>query len=432
MIVNAFLLLFFLIAIIYSIKYRFIQIYFLKESRKSFRKEKTSYYAFLMTLASHIGAGNIVGVTTALIIGGPGSILWMIISSFFLGIYALFENTLSVKYSTIINNETRGGACFYIDKGLGNKKLAIIFSFLLLCSSTIFFGPLQVNTLSQSLIIPFNFEKWIILLLMIGFAFLVIFRGTKKILSFIDKLVPIMTLVFLLVGLITIIYNYKSLPNVVILIVKDAFNIKSIAGAITGGSLIIGLKRSHFSNEAGLGTTPTLSGMSNIKSSVSQGYVQVLSVFIDTAVMCTIMGVMILLYDIEIFRYEGVELAIHIYEIILGDFGKYLGSFLLFSFSFATWISSYYAGETNILYLQSALNKNKNQIRKLYKILFLISTIFGIYSTGLAVWDAIDIGMVILGIMNIYVMYKLENDFKNELNIFFDYCPKITKKIINK
>lgn len=427
MIINAFLLLFFLIAVFLSIKYQFIQIYFLQVSRASFRKEKTSYYAFLMTLASHIGAGNIVGVTTALILGGPGSILWMIISAFFLSIYALIENTLSVKYSTIINNETRGGACFYIDKGLNKKGLAIIFSFMLLCSSTIFFGPLQVNTLSQSIIIPFKINKAIILVAMFLFAYFVIFKGTKRILYFIDKIVPIMTLVFLLVGLITIIINIKMLPNVVKLIVKDAFSIKSIFGALTGGAVIIGLKRSHFSNEAGLGTTPTLSGMSNIKSSISQGYVQVLSVIIDTAVMCTIMGLMILLYDIETFHFEGVELAIYIYEIILGDFGRYLGSFLLFCFSFATWISSYYSGETNIMYLQSHLKKDKNQIRNLYKILFLLSTIFGIYSSGLAVWDAIDIGMVILGIINIYIMFSLEKDFKNELNIFKNTIL-ITKK----
>lgn len=418
-IINAFLFLFFLIAIIYTIKFKFIQVHFLKVSVKSFKKDKSSYYAFLMTLASHIGAGNIVGVTTALIIAGPGSLLWMIISSFFISIFALIENTLSVKYSTRINNETRGGASFYIDKGLGKKKLAIVFSFLLLCSSTIFFGPLQVNTLSKSIIIPFKIDKSVIMIMMIAFSFLVIFRGTNKIVWFIDKLVPIMTLIFLSVGLITIFMNIRYVPSVVKTIVIDAFDFKSIYGGFTGSAMIIGLKRSHFSNEAGLGTSPTLSGMSRIDSSVSQGYVQVLSVFIDTAVMCTIMGIMILLYDIEMALFEGVELAIHIYEIILGNFGKYLGSFLLFSFSLATWVSSYYSGETNILYLQSALKTKKNQIRKLYKVLFLASTIFGIYSNALVVWDAIDIGMVLLGIINLYVIFKLECKFKEELTIFY-------------
>ena len=371
-----------------------------------------------MTLASHIGAGNIVGVTTALIIGGPGSILWMIISCCFISFYALIENTLSVKYREIINGETRGGACFYIEKGLGNKPLAIIFSFLLLCSSTIFFGPLQVNTLSQSLIIPFKMEKWLIMVIMILFAFVFVFRGTKVIINFIEMLVPIMILVFLSVGMVTIVMNISEIPNIIILIIKDAFNFKSFYGAFLGGAMIVGLKRSHFSNEAGLGSSPTLSGMSKIIHPISQGYVQVLSVFIDTAIMCTIMGIMILIYDIEMDYFDGVELAIYIYEIIFGDFGRYLGSFLLFTFSIATWVSSYYSGETNILYLQKVLKKDKNQIRNLYKVLFLISTIFGIYANSFAVWDLIDIGMVFLGIINIYVMVKLEKQFKRELDNF--------------
>ena len=418
MIINAFLFLFFIIAIIYSFKYRFIQISFIKESRKALKKERTSYYAFLMTLASHIGAGNIVGVTSALIIGGPGSLLWMIISSFFISIFALIENTLSVKYRQEINGETRGGASFYIDKGLGKKKLAILFSFLLLCSSTIFFGPLQVNTLSQSLIIPFKIDQALVLIIMILFSFFVIFKGTKIIIKFIEMLVPFMTLVFVLVAIICILLNINRMPSIIVMVVKDAFNFKSITGALLGGAMIVGLKRSAFSNEAGLGTSPTLSGMSKISSPVAQGYVQILTVFIDTAVMCTLMGVMILIYDINMEGFEGISLAIYVYEVIFGEFGKYLGSFLLFSFSLATWVSSYYSGETNILYLQSHLKKDGNHIRNLYKLLFISSTVFGIYANAPEIWSAIDIGMVFLGIINIYVMIKLDKDFKGELSKF--------------
>lgn len=420
MIVNLFIFSFFIIAVIYTFKYRFIQFRFLKESHKVLRQEKSSYAAFLMTLASHLGAGNIVGVTTALIYGGPGSLLWMVISCFFISIFSLIENTLAVKYHEVIDGEYRGGASYYIKNGLKARYLGLIFCFFLLLANTIFFGPLQVNTISESLKIPFNLTNELIIAFLVLFALFIIFRGTKSILNFLEKLVPIMTIVFLGVSITTILYNINHLPEVCALIFKDAFTFHSIRGAFLGNAVIIGLKRSAFSNEAGLGTAPTLSAMSKVKNPISQAYVQVLGVFVDTALMCTLMGLMILVYDIELAMFEGCSLAVYIFEVIFSKIGMHLGSFLLFTFAMATWVSSYYIGETNMLFIAQNMKIKKKTIRKFYQFLFLITTICGVILTGKQVWDFVDYGMMFLGTINLYAIIKLEKDFKKELNIYFE------------
>lgn len=384
------------------------------------KSERSSYAAFMMTLASHLGAGNIVGVTTALIYGGPGSLFWMVVSCIFISIFSLMENTLAVKYHEIINGEYRGGACYYIKNGLKNPKLALLFCFFLLLANTIFFGPLQVNTISESLKIPFNISDELIIGFLLLFSFLVIFRGTKAIISFIEKLVPIMTIVFLGVSISTILYNINHLPGVFNLILKDAFTFRSVGGAVIGNALIIGLKRSAFSNEAGLGTAPTMSSMSKVKSPVSQAYVQVLGVFVDTVLMCTLMGLMILVYDIELSMFEGCSLAVYIFEVIFSNIGMHLGSFLLFTFAMATWVSSYYVGETNMLFLSQNMNIKKKLIHNIYKGLFILTTISGVLLNGKQVWDFIDYGMMFLGSINLYAIIKLEKIFKKELKNYFD------------
>lgn len=409
----------FILAIIYTFKYKFIQLRFITESKKVLRQNKSVYATFLMTLASHIGAGNIVGVTTALIYGGPGSLFWMWVSCLFTSIFSLIENTLAVKYKETINGENRGGSSYYIHKGLHKPILAIIFSGFLVLNSTIFFGPIQVNTVAQSIKIPFQVSNFFILCLLLLTALLIIFRGTKKILRFIEIIVPIMTLCFLGIAIITIVFNIKSIPGVFSIILKDAFTFQSVKGALIGGALIIGLKRSSFSNEAGLGTAPSISAMSENKSSISQAYVQVFGVFVDTVLMCTLMGLMILLYDINLTKYEGASLAIYIFEVIFGKFGFYLGAFFLFTFALATWVSSYYAGESNMLYIiKNTKLTNKSAIH-IYQLIYLLGTIMGIYATNNILWDFVDYGIIFLGIINTYAILKLEKEFQNELRIYF-------------
>lgn len=374
-----------------------------------------------MTLASHIGAGNIVGVTTALIYGGPGSLLWMAIACFFMSIFSLIENTLAIKYRVKINGEYRGGASYYINNGIKATKLAILFSGILVLTNTIFFGSLQVNTLSESIKIPFSISDITIMLILLAFTYLVMFRGTRRIVKFIEGIVPIMTLIFFAISIVVIFYNYRLLPNLTVTIFISAFSFKSIGGALVGGAFIIGLKRSAFSNEAGFGTAPSIAAMSEVKSPVAQGYVQVLGVFVDTVFMCTLMGLMILVYNIDLQKFNGATLAVYIFEVIFGNVGLYIGSFFLFTFSIATWVSSYYAGESNMLYLGNHMKVKNESLIFFYRFLYLLGTFIGVFFTVETLWDFVDYGLVLLGLINIYTILRLEKEFKTELKIHFNY-----------
>lgn len=409
MIVNVIILFIFMLSIIYTFKYKFIQLNFIKESKLAL-KNKSSKTAFMLSLGSHIGAGNILGVTSALIIGGPGVLFWMCICTFFTSIFSLIENTLGLKYRVIIENEGRGGSPYYILKGLNKPKLASLFSILLVLSSSIFFLPIQVKGVTFSLNYITSINNDIITILLLIFVFIFVFNGTKLITKLINKIVPLMTLLFLLICFYAIISKWSLIDDVIKIIIQDAFNIKS--GFIS--LIILGLKRSIFSNEAGLGTAPSINCYSD-NTPIKQGYLQVLTCFIDTIVMCVLLGIVILLYDIDLYSYSSNELSIIIFEKILPFYGKEIGSFLLFIFSLATIISSFYSGETNMLFNSLSNERRINKLKFYYKVLFIIGILLGSYAKNNFLWNLVDYGLVFLGIVNIIVIIKLEDKFKIEL-----------------
>lgn len=416
-IINVIILIFFIISIYLTFKYKFIQFKSIGVCLKVLKKEKNNgskkaYQTFLVSLANHIGVGNIVGVISALIIGGPGSIFWMWIFAIFSSIYSIMENTLSVKYRDEIDGEYRGGSAYYIIKGLKtNNKikyvLGIIISVFLVLSNTVLFQPLQVNTVSISLEMLLGFPKYLVLLLLLILCLFVIFKGTKKIIKFSEIIVPVMSVLFILIGLLIILFNIKIFPNVIKTIVVNAFDKK----AILSGCIFVGFRRSLFSHEAGLGTAPSITAMAENVKPIEEGYISSVGVFVDTIVMCSLTGFMILIYNVDLNKFTGVDLVMHIFEIIFGSFGKYLAFFFLLTFALATIVSEFYLGESNMLFI------NKSIIGKLiYKGLFILGIVMGIYLDTSSIWIIIDFGIIILGIINIYVLIKLRKDFEYELN----------------
>ncbi|MCI6014980.1 MAG: alanine:cation symporter family protein [Coprobacillus sp.] len=413
MIINIIILVFFLFSIYFTIKYKFMQ---LKSPFKSYKiivkdKSKSSYQTFMVLLASHIGTGNIVGITSALIVGGPGSLFWMWIYAIFASILSLIENTLAQVYKEKIDNENRGGSSYYIFKGLGLKKLALVIAFFLMLSNTIFFQPLQVNTISETIIILTNTKKIIIFIFLLGFTFLVIFRGTKTIVHFSEFIVPIMSITYILLGLFLIVINIEKFPSVIKIIIEDAFKRESILG----GVIFVGFKRSLFSHEAGLGTMPTISAMDECDKPINQGFISCFGVFIDTIVMCSLTGFMILLYNVKLENSSQVELIINVFKMIFGKTGVFLASFFMLTFAFATFVSQFYLGESNLLFLTKDKESKRKVYSILYKILFIMGIFLGVYSNTNSIWNIIDIGMILLGIINLYAICKLSSVFKREI-----------------
>ena len=407
---------YFLIAVIFTFKYKFLQFRALGETRKILGKEKnrSAYSTFMLGMASHIGTGNIVGISTALIYGGPGSIFWMWVFAIFTSIFSLIENTLAQKYKEKIDGENRGGACFYIRKGLNNKVLSIIFAVFLVLANTVLFQPLQVNTISETVNITFGINKMIILVCFIIFTYIVIFKGTKRIVRFSEFIVPVMSLTYIAVTSFIIIINLNSFIGMVKLIISDAFNLNSILAGGCCSSLLIGFKRSMFSHEAGLGTMPSISAMADCKYPIQQGYISTVGVYVDTLLMCTLTGFAILIIKKDISNFLGVDLIIHIFELVLGKLGFYLAGFFMFTFALATVVGEFYLGESNLLYIIKE-KRNKKWYNILYKGLFLSGIIIGVTNNTKDIFSIVDTGMVLLGIANIYAIIKLIKVFNKEL-----------------
>ena len=182
------------------------------------------FKTFLVSLATNLGTGNLVGVTTGIIMGGPGVIIWMWIFGFFSSALSYIENVFAVKYQEKIDGENRGGACYYILKGLNNPLLSIIFACFLLLTNTIFFPPIQVNTIVKALIEIIPINKYLIGISLIIIIVLIVTKGTKKIVEVTNRIVPIMTISFMVVILMLLITNINVLWQSIKLIFNNAFN----------------------------------------------------------------------------------------------------------------------------------------------------------------------------------------------------------------
>lgn len=409
-IINAIIIIFFFMSIFFTFKYRFLQFKSFSAFKKVILKEKSksSYQTFMVSLASHIGTGNVVGITSALIIGGKGSLFWMWIFAVFASILSLMENTLGQIYKRNIDGENRGGSSYYISEGLGYKKIGILISVFLVLSNTIFFQPIQVNTISESIHYIINVPRIVILIGLIMLFVMTIFKGTKLVVRITEMIVPIMSISYILVGIVVIIYNIQSFPNVIISIIKDAFKKESIFG----GAIFVGFRRSLFSHEAGLGTMPTISAMAESEKPINQGFLSCLGVFIDTIVICSITGFMILLYDVDLSLFNGIDLIMYIFTKIFNEFGKYLAGFFMILFAFATVVSQYYQGESNLLFIS-----RRKIFKKIYKMLFVLGMIIGVFLSNDYIWFIIDIGMILLGIVNVVSLIKMRKKFENEISI---------------
>ena len=412
--INIVMLIMLIMSVFWSVYLKFPQFRVLKEVKK-FNKEypkHDTFKTFLVSLATNLGTGNLVGVTTGIIIGGPGVIIWMWIFGFFSSVLSYLENIYAIKYQERIEGENRGGACYYILKGLNNPFLSIIFAFFLLLTNTIFFPPIQVNTIVKALteIIPLN--KYIIGIFLIIFIILIVTKGTKRIIDVTNRIVPIMTISFMIVILILLFIKINVLWDSIKLIFYNAFDLKSIGIGALLNTITIGIKRSLFSHEAGLGTMPSITGMSNAPNPNIQGFFGMLGVYVDTLLMCTITGIVIVQLNLDFSKFEGADLVIEVFRNNFGVFGSLLGSLFLFVFAFSSLLGQYYLGESNALLFTKFTKLSGKSIILIYQIVFIIGLLIGIYFNMQIVIGLVDIGLLLLGGTNMFVLFSLEKKDK--------------------
>ena len=336
-------------------------------SRKNDAKGKTSitpFQAFATSLSGVIGTGNIVGVATAIILGGPGAIFWMWITAVFGSMIKFSEILLTCYYKKKTKDgKYIGGPMYYILYGLRNKPLAIIYAFFLIISST-FAGMVQADTIGKTIYfatnraIPCTLTIVVVVILMC----LVYFGGMKRLANFSSLIVPFMTIFFALISLILIGLNINLLPNAVASIFSCAFNGQSLLGGVAGYGILkamrYGFARGSFSNDAGLGMSAIPHAYSNTKEPVEESLWGVFETFIDTIVVCTLTGLLILTSGIKINQnMSGAELAINAFTNRLGVFGLVSYCIILPIFAFTTSLTDGFYGITCLDFIFKRKNK---------------------------------------------------------------------------
>ena len=366
----------------------------------------SSLQAMLVSTASRVGTGNIIGVSTAICLGGPGACFWMWIMCIIGASSAFMESTLAQIYKRKDNNgQPYGGPAYYIEKGLKQHKLAILFCICLIATYALGFNLLCSYNL-QSTFMDYSFYNPAVTPLIIGGILALItgyclMGGGKRIIKVTGTVVPIMGVAYVAVALIVILINYQNIPPMFLLIFEDAFDFKSIAGGIVGSCLVYGIKRGLFSNEAGVGSAPNASASAKVSHPAKQGLVQTLSVYIDTLILCTATALMCLSTGVS--RDAAVSGAPYVQNAISTVFGTAGPVFITVAmvlFAFTTLLG-------NIYYVDNALTFMNNKVKpsKRFMNIFYIACTVVIFVGAIipmdAAWAMADITMGAMTLINL-------------------------------
>lgn len=444
------------VGLYFSIRTGFLQIRYLKDmTRLLFSKKKSdegisSFQAFALAISGRVGTGNIVGVATAIYMGGPGAIFWMWAIAFLGSASAFVESTLAQVYKQKDGNEFRGGPAYYIEKGLGVKWYAVLFAVITIISTGFLLPGVQSNAISSNIANAFNITNHELALGGFQFSFswvgavvvvllsLIIIGGVKRLGQASEFIVPFMAGAYILMALIIIGANFKEIPAVFELIISSAFSMNATFSGIVGMAIAWGVKRGIYSNEAGQGTAPHAAAAADVEHPAEQGLVQAFSVYVDTLFVCTATGLMILftgMYNVAgDFNAKGEVTSYLVHNV--GDvkaeaftqaavssqfpgFGNEFVAIALFFFAFTTIMAYYYYAETNIAYIFK--NKNKMVFIWILRVVFLLATYFGTIKTAKQAWDLGDIGVGLMAWVNLIAILLLS---KTALKVWKDYVVK--------
>ena len=416
----------------FSFRTRFVQIRLLGESIRVIAEPKkdkdsiSSFQALMVSTASRVGTGNIVGVTGAIIAGGPGAVFWMWLIALLGGASAFVESTLAQIYKKKGAEGSYGGPAYYIKQALRAPALGGVFAVFLILTYMGGFNALASFNLTDFVkaYIPSENASLIIGAVVAVLSGIVIFGGGKRISKATQIMVPIMAIAY--IGVVMIL-NITSLPSVIGAIFKGAFNFSSVAGGLFGATIMNGIKRGLYSNEAGIGSAPNAAASANVSHPVKQGLVQMLSVFIDTLLICSATAFMILCSGIDssafIDEAGNTMNGAYIQASLDSNFGVFGGYFItaaLALFAFTTLVGNYFYAEMNISYLYKNALDNK-PFMVMYRLLAVLVIFLGAqFSAGLA-WDTADVLMGFMALINVPVCIILGNTAFRALK---DYTQK--------
>lgn len=356
----------------------------------------SSFQAFAVSVASRVGTGNLAGVATAIAIGGPGSVFWMWVIALLGSANAFVESTLAQLFKVRGDHSFVGGPAYYIYRGIGSRVWAVTFAILITITFALAFNSVQSNTIALA-VEPYGISKVLTGAILSALTIACIWGGIRSIARVSAVVVPVMAIFYVVLAAVVVVMNLHHFPDVMRMILEDAFGVDSVAGGGAGMAVIMGVKRGLFSNEAGEGSTPNAAATAAVSHPVKQGLLQSFGVFVDTLLVCTATAFIILCSGVFDTGVTGISLTQQALDSELGmSAGSAFVAVAIFFFAFSSIIANYYYGEANVRFISG-----KSWPVIVLKIASTAMVMVGSLVELDMVWALADITMALMTICNV-------------------------------
>ena len=366
-------------------------------------KHISPFEAFVVSLASRVGTGNLAGVATAVAVGGPGAVFWMWIIALLGAANAFVESTLAQLYKRRSADTYIGGPAYYIEWGLRCRPMAILFSVLTIVTFGFAFNTVQSNTLCEAVENAFGIDRLYIGIAITVSTLIIIFGGIQRIAKVSSVVVPVMAVGYILLAFVVVAMNIGSLPEVLKTVINSAFGVEQVVGGGMGAAVMQGIKRGLFSNEAGMGSAPNAAATASTSHPVKQGLIQTLGVFTDTLIICSCTAFIILASGVELGgELDGVRLTQEALTSQIGITGRIFVAVAIFFFAFSSIFGNYYYGEANVRFITSS-----QRVLNIYRIIVGAMVMGGAMMSLKMVWSLADLTMGLMTLCNIVALVLL-------------------------
>ena len=381
---------------------------FTLRGKKADDQGRSSFQALATASAAQVGTGNITGCATALVSGGPGALFWVWVSAFF-GMATIYaEAVLAQRYRTTVNGKVTGGPAYYIRaafKGTFGKVLAGVFSVLIILALGFMGNMVQSNSIGDAFHNAFGMSHLAVGIVVAVIAAFIFLGGVQRIAAVTEKIVPIMAAFYIVGCVVILVMNYKTLPNAFTQIFVLAFNPQAMAGGVAGvtvqQAMRFGVARGLFSNEAGMGSTPHAHALAKVNHPREQGAVAILGVFIDTFVVLTLTGLVLITSGLIPEGLTGTALTQAAFSQAFGGFGPVFIAICMFFFAFSTIIGWYFFGQSNFkaLFGEKAL--------PVYSVIVVVFILVGSTLKVDLVWAMADFFNGLMAVPNLLALLAL-------------------------
>ncbi len=386
----------------------------------------SSFRSLCVALAATVGTGNIVGVATAIKLGGPGALFWMWLAAFFGMATKYAEGLLAIKYRTIdTNGEVAGGPMYYIERGLGQKwkPLAVFFAMAGVLVALLGIGTFpQVNAVIESVNVAFGVPVYYTAAVVTVLVALITIGGLQSIAKASSAIIPFMAFVYVAICLIVLIINVEQIPAAIALVMESAFTGHAAAGGFAGSTIMVamqaGMARGMFSNESGLGSAPIVAAAAKTKWPAEQGLISMTGTFIDTLIICMMTGLTIILTGVWTGPLAGAAMTSSVYAMYFGDLGTQVLTVCLVLFAFTTTLGWNYYGERCCYYLFGA------KAIKLYRIIFIVMVASTVFLKLDEIWVLADIVNGLMAIPNLIALLGLSGVIVYETKKYFKHLEE--------